>query len=389
MQHGLNDLAKLGRIGLFRQFALACLCVTLLFICNAHAADPLIDQGEIVYIVKARDNLNTISEQLLDRTTRWDDVARRNKLRDAHLLRIGQKLLIPYAWLKNQATSAHFTVVLGEVRLDGRPAHVGDTFSSGAQIITGVGASAQLKLPDGSVIAIMEKSLIQATKIEKKPKGVFYNNAFYLDQGRIDAVKEKYADGQAPLSIQGKHATIGIRGTHFRIGQEGEKTLTEVEYGRVSCATEKIREVAKPAPELALGGGQGTVADGIHDAVAVQLLAQPDLSQLPTEFLPSAVHFTLPMLAGATGFRGELALDDQFKQILTFVQTDNHQITLSGLPDGRYYLRLRAVDAQGLQGLESHARLILKTPPYIPPPILVPLLDNDKVKIHWNGGVSD
>lgn len=389
MQHGFEDFAKSGRIGLSRKFSPACLCAALLFTCNAHAADPLIDQGEIVYIVKARDNLNTISDQFLDRTTRWDDVARRNKLRDAHLLRIGQKLLIPYAWLKNQATNAHFTAVSGEVRLDGRPAHVGDTFSSGAQIITGQGASAQLKLPDGSVIAIMEKSLIQATKIEKKPKGVFYNNAFYLDQGRIDAVKEKYADGQAPLSVQGKHATIGIRGTHFRIGQEGEKTLVEVEYGRVMLRDEKIHPVAQLAPELVLLGGQGAVADGIHDAMVVQLLAQPDLSQLPAEFPPSAVHFTLPTLAGATGFRGELALDDTFKQILTFVQTDNHEVTLSGLHDGIYHLRLRAVDAQGLQGLENHARLILKTPPYIPPPIFIPLIDNDKIKIHWNGGVSN
>ncbi len=355
---------------------------------TAHAADPLLDQGEIVYTIQAGDNLNTLSARFLDHVTRWNDVARRNKMPNAHLLRIGQKLFIPYAWLKNEPAQAHFTAVSGDVRLENRPAKVGDTFSSGAQIITGAGGAAQLKLPDGSVIAVLENTLLQATHIEQKPKGVFYNSRFYLDQGRIDAVKVKYADGQAPLSIQGKHATIGIRGTHFRAGQIGSHTLAEIENGLVHFSDEKTAPHAKAAPPLALEGRQGALADGVNDATAVELLPPPDFSTLPASLPPNAAHITLPTVTGATGFRGELALDAQFTQILTFVQSDSHHIVFSGLADGNYYLRLRAVDVQGLQGQENITQLTIKTPPYIPPPVFIPRIDSGDVRLHWNGGVQ-
>jgi hypothetical protein len=253
--------------------------------------------------------------------------------------------------------------------------------------MTGAGATAQLQLPDGSTIAVLENSLIQATRIETKPKGVFYNNVFYLDQGRIDAVKVKYADGQAPLSVQGKHATLSIRGTHFRITQAQESTLAEIEQGRVSFAEAKIKPLVKTPPALALGAGQGAVADGVHDSTVINLLTRPDFSQLPAEFLPTQVRFTVPTLTGAIGFRGELALDDKFAKILTFIQSDSHDIVLTGLKEGRYHLRLRALDQYGLQGQENHTMLIVKTPPYVPPPVFIPLIDNGKVKAHWNGGV--
>ncbi len=345
---------------------------------NAVQAGGPAAAADYEYRVKQGDNLSRLSQEVLDRPARWADVAKYNKLPSEHLIYPGEVLRMPFAWLKNYPAEARIEAVAGEVALNGKPAKVGDAVPSGAVVQTSAGASARMALPDGSTMNVLENTSIEAKKLDRKKQGNYFSAIFNLSSGRVDAIKRKYPEGQAPLRIRAMNATIGIRGTHFRLGQEGNNTLAEIENGLVGF------ETGKNAQALALSGGQGSVADGVNPPVAIPLLPAPKYPALPAEFDRPTLRFTMPELAGARGFRGEIARDAEFAQLVAPVSAESHAIRISGLSDGSYWLRLRGVDEHGLQGLEAKIPFVLKVRP-LTVALETPLLEGDRLLARWQG----
>ena len=58
-------------------------------------------------------------------------------------------------------------------------------------------------------------------------------------------------------------------------------------------------------------------------------------------------------LAGAQAYRVQLARDAAFQDVLTERVTPAPLVRFSMLPAGRYHLRVRAIDALGLEGYEA------------------------------------
>lgn len=328
-------------------FVALCLFSSPLF-----AADAA--QTEYLYTVQPGDNLSTFSQNILDTTKRWPEVARYNKLKDPQVIMPGQVLHIQLPWLKNYPAEARIVSLTGVVTLNGQPAKVGDMVAVGARLETAAGASVRLSLPDGSTLNALEQTQLEAKELSKKQQEGYYNTVFRLVTGRLDAIKKKYPDGQAPLSIEGMHGTIGVRGTHFRMGQEQGDTLAEIEQGLVSFGDEAL------APSIALTVAQGSVGDGVHVPVMIPLLPAPQFPDMSQDFPPAAVQFSMPAMQGAKGYRGELSADAGFAQMLAPVRADGDLIKISGLAEGEYWLRLRAVDEHGLQGMTATTRFIVK-----------------------------
>ncbi|MEQ1527246.1 MAG: FecR domain-containing protein [Gallionella sp.] len=310
--------------------------------------------ADYIYQVKQGDNLGKLSRELLDSPARWNDVSRYNKLKNANLITPGQALRMQLAWLKNVPAEARVESLTGAVTLNGHAVKVGDAVPTGASLETPAGGSVRLSLPDGSMMNVLEKSNVAAKQLVKKQQGNFFTAVFRLVTGRIEVFKKKYPLGQAPLHIQSKNATIGVRGTHFRMGQEGDNTLAEIEEGQVAFDAEKMTQ------HLELTGMQGSVADGVHSMKVIPLLAQPKFPILDAAFSPASVTFTMLELSGATGYRGEVAKDEGFEQLVVPVNSSNNVINIAGLGEGHYWLRLRAVDKHGLQGREGKIPLIVK-----------------------------
>lgn len=333
------------------------LSVLLVGLCLASSASYAVDAppvSEYLYTVQPGDNLSTFAQNILDSSKRWPEVAKYNKLKNPQVITPGQVLHIQLPWLKNSPAEARIESLTGAVMLNGQTAKVGDKVLTGAQLETPAGASARMSLPDGSTLNMLEKTQLQATALEQKKQGNFFSSLFRLTTGRIDAIKKKYPEGQAPLRIQAMHGTIGVRGTHFRMGQENGNTLAEIENGLVSFGDE-----AKAAP-IALAAAQGSVGDGVHAPEMIPLLDAPKFPDLSIDFPPELVSFTMPELAGAKGYRGELASDENFLAIIAPVSAASPLIQFSNLAEGTYFLRLRAVDEHGLQGMTSATKLVIK-----------------------------
>ncbi|MDH2919423.1 MAG: FecR domain-containing protein [Sideroxydans sp.] len=361
---------------------LAMLFVGFLLSVEASAIEAKGGQADYLYTVKAGDNLSTFSATILDTTKRWPEVAQYNHVKNAQVITPGQVLRIQLAWLKNYPAQAKIESLTGAVLLNGKPAKVGDIVDAGAKLETPAGGSVRMSLPDGSTLNMLEKTQLEAKTLTKKEQGVPFESVFRLVTGRIDAIKKKYPDGQSPLRIQSMHATIGVRGTHFRMGQENGNTLAEIENGLVSFGDE-----AKAAP-IPLAAAQGSVGDGAHNPVMIPLLPAPKFVLMP-EFNPRAlIYFALPDLAGAKGYRGELASDAEFMNLLAPIASDTALIKLPALALGRYWLRLRAVDEHGLQGLEGFTPIVVQEM-NVPLPIeLKPTslqVEGDHLQVVWSG----
>lgn len=195
-----------------------------------HAESTAVDYA---YVVKNGDNLSQIAREVLDGKATWSMVAKYNKMSNSHLVHPGEVLHIPFPWMKNQPASAQIETVSGDVKLNGNPAKVGDAVSNNAVLETAMSSGARMRLPDGSTLNVLENSNIEAKEISRKKQGDFFRTVFKLVSGRIDAIKNKFPAERSPLLIEGMHGTIGVRGTHFRMAQDGENTLAEIEHGKV------------------------------------------------------------------------------------------------------------------------------------------------------------
>lgn len=322
-----------------------------------------VKQGDILIVI-------AIATELLDSPSRWGEVAKYNGLQNPNLINPGKVLHIPYKWLRNLPAEAQVESVTGVATLNGQPLKPGDRVASGTRLATGKGGAVRVNLPDGSTLDLLENSDIEATQLTTKKQGGFFSAMFRLLSGRIDASKKKYPDGQAPLLIKAAHATLGVRGTRFRMGQEGEVTLAEIEHGLVGFEA--------GASTLALAGGQGSIADGIKAAAVVPLLPPPVFVDLPERFEQLLVRVNLAEMKGAQRFRGEVASDEGFVRIVAQAASEGTQLRIPDLADGIYWLRVRGVDARGLQGQEASTRFVLKAHPV--PPMLMGPANNGKVR---------
>ena len=73
-------------------------------------------------------------------------------------------------------------------------------------------------------------------------------------------------------------------------------------------------------------------------------------------------------LAAARAYRVQLAADPAFQAILGEKVVDVPEARFGGLPDGDYHLRVRGIDAQGLEGMDAVRRIALRARPEPPFP---------------------
>jgi hypothetical protein len=361
---------------------------------GAAQAVPFPAGDEYVYRVKPGDTLIQLSDELLDPAVSWDKVARYNRLKNPNLISPGMDIRIRMAWLRSQAAQAHIEAVSGEVRLNGRVAQLGDVVAVGNVVETAAGGNARMSLPDGSSMNVLERSNVAVQQLDKKQQGNFFSTMLRLVTGRIEVFKKKYPEAQSPMRVQSKNATIGVRGTHFRMGQEGENSLAEIEDGAVNFTSQPKGWVTAEDEKwpLALVGGNGSVADGVHPPQVIPLLPRPVFPAAQND--AGAVSFDMPALPGAKGYRGEIAEDENFQRIIRAVNAEGSRVAINGLSPGSYWLRLRAVDEHGLQGMEGKVAFVAASSPASVKPtvvlsdvVLTPpeIVIGDQIAMRWQG----
>ncbi|MBN8453196.1 FecR domain-containing protein [Accumulibacter sp.] len=351
----------------WRQLFPGLLAALSLFVGSAVAAESR-DQAPLWrYTVRPGDTLINIGARYLVDPRQWPAVQQANQVADPYRLLPGTVLRIPAAMLRRSPAVATIETSSGQVRWraaagrEWQEAATGQVLPAGSSVETLADSSALLRLADGSRILLSASSQFVLDALGTYAGGLMVDSRLRLQSGQGEIRANPARAPNRNLRIQTPSAQVVVRGTHFRVGVDGETTREETLGGVVGVNSG--RGSVRVAP------GRGTIVrPGEAPLPPVRLLPAPVVAGLPARFEHLPLRFPLPRLAGAQAWLGEIASDASFDSLLLSRSGSGPALSFADLPNGTYLLRLRAIDARGLQGLDSLHRFDVFARPF--PPVL-------------------
>ena len=347
------------------------------------AADATPAEAAYTYTTSAGDTLIGLGRRFLDDPARWPELALANRVPNPNRIPVGSQLRIPLRLMATESAPAVVTAVSGEVRTAGdTPVAAGQSLPEGADLRTGEG-NATVRLVDGTVLRLRASSRLQIDESNRVPRAGTVRSGVRLQQGQIEVQAQPAAAGKPGFRVGTPQGVLGVRGTEFRVHAEDISGSTRAEVLEGAVATDGTAA----QPGQLVKAGFGVVVDrGGRVAPPVPLLPAPDLSQLPALQERPLLRFTLAALAGASAYRGQVARDATFEQLVADTRTAATELRIADLPDGDYVLRVRGEDANGLQGLNAEHRFRLKArpePPLPSAPAPRAIFSGDRVEFAW------
>ncbi|MFO1340871.1 MAG: FecR domain-containing protein [Burkholderiaceae bacterium] len=341
--------------------------------CGAAMADePMLD-----YTVVRGDTLIGRGNSLLRSPSDWREVARINRLPDPNRIRPGQVLRIPQRMLRSSPVPARLVSAEGDVRVDSAAATVGATVAPGQRLATGEASSAVLQLGDGSRVKLTpgsDTTLAEHRRFDLKPNATagdgsgdsVFASTMRLLRGGVEVLATKVLRAK-PLEVETPTAVIGVRGTEYRVHLDEAAeaaTGTEVLDGRVRA------DLAQSTAGADVAAGQGARLKPGQAPLVVALAPAPDLAAVPQRFERPVLRFSLP--GEPMGLRVQVAADAAFDRIVRDERfAPGAEVRVAGLDDGQWQLRIRRVDAQGIEGYDARREVTLKARPE-PPAAVAP-----------------
>ncbi len=310
------------------------------------------------------DSLIGLGRRLLVDPAKWPELARSNGLRNPHRLAIGATVHIPQRLMQVLREPATVLSASGSTRgPDGRALHTTATVAEGSEISTGPDGNLSIRLVDGTLLRLRSNSRLHLSTSRRLPAADAVQSGVRLEQGRVEVEAARAPAGRPGFSLETPRGVLGVRGTEFRVAFDAEHALTrgEVLGGLVQFAG----QAATPGRPVPAGHGTLISAQG-QVAPPVRLLPRPNTSAMPTLLEQLPLRFALAPLPGARIWRVQLASEPSFDRVLAEHSLGAAELVVADWPDGDYVLRLRGVDAQGLEGLDADHRFRLKAQPLAP-----------------------
>lgn len=341
---------------------LSLLCLLLLL------PGPALGQDFWLYTVRPGDNAWDVGKRYLRSMRYWQEFKKLNQISDPRRIAPGSTLRFRLQWLKSGAVMATLQSVHGTVTVlragSGAtvPARPGMALWAGDEVHTGSGGNATLRFADDSRVLLEQDSVLALDLLMDYGGTGMADTRLHLKKGRTDnKVTPKKGPGSR-FEIRTPSAMAAVRGTSYRIGCNTELMRTEVSGGAVQVANSRASRVV-PARYGALTRKKE------KPGPPIPLLPPPDLSSLPKVMEESPFMLRFPAVPGATAYRLQVATDRQFNVLLADTVSDRPRIVVPQLADGDYILRLRAIDGNGLEGLDAYHACTLNARPL--PPIRV------------------
>lgn len=354
---------------------LLALCLGVGLLLTAHVRGETTDW---IYTVQRGDTLIGISNSYLVKPRDWMKLQKINRVANPRRLPPGKALRIPIEWLKQQRLTAEILRVNGSVEIlsvqGGAPfpATVGRMLNSGDQVQTGANSNLTLRFADGSRLMVTESSRLTLEEMTAYGQSGVTNIRTRLDKGQIDTQVTPLKGPAARYEVITPAITVGVRGTDFRVSADEDDKISrnEVTEGMVAAEAAGAR--------LSVPAGFGTLAQaGKPPAPPKALLKTLDLSGTATLLQRLPLRFKWAPAEGAAAYRAQVFADQDFENLLLDGTFQSNEAKWADLPDGHYFLRVRAIDEQGLEGLNAGHAFTLKARPE--PPFLSSPADRGKV----------
>lgn len=340
--------------------------------------------------IEPGDTLIGLRGRVIETHADWRVLQRLNRIANPRRLQPGRLLLIPRDMLLSQPEAVEVAYARGQVMVQRSgsapavPLAGGDRLGLGDQVATGPGAVAMLRFADGSQLLLRADSRLVVERSHRAGSTERRDIRVQLGVGDAEtrvpppAATPTPMPTQTPASPSGPGAAappaptaptrrfeirtplvnLGVRGTEFRSASSADVARVEVLSGRVAAGAQIVT------------AGQGALATRSGVSAPMPLPAAPSLQDLPARLERLPLELSWPAQPGASAYRAQLFEAEPPGRLMAEGRFAEPRARWSDdLADGRYLLRLRAIGAQGLEGLDSQAGFELKARPE--PPILL------------------
>lgn len=308
----------------------------------------------VIYEVRRGDTLSDLDHAFLLGRQGVRTVARLNGLRDPDLIFTRRRLRIPRNLLRDERTRARVAAFRGQVTVEraGRsvPVAVGQDLDETTALVTGRDSFVTLRLADGSTVAIPSQTSFRILRLRRVLLTGAVEREFGLDRGRARIKVTPMLDGNSTFRVRTPVSQAAVRGTEFRAAYDADTGVasTEVHEGKVAVTTTGTGK--GHAGERLLLPNFGIALGPSRDSGALPLLAAPDLVDPGRSQSGPELRFVAVPVPGATAYRAEIAPDAGLLDPLAETMSGTSELVLPAPPAGHYFVRLAAIDANGLEG---------------------------------------
>lgn len=324
--------------------------------------------------VRIGDTLERLAQQYLGDAQLWPALQSHNQVANPYRLKPGSTLEIPLRLLPSASASVHYIYGPAAVQRQGQTlsAKAAMQLQEGDRLQVSPDAFVTVTLADGSQVHVAANSQLQLQQLRRRGRTGSAQSVLEVQQGTVEVQVPAPADPQRRLEVITPVAATSVRGTHFDVHLSGNgHTSAAVQRGLVAVQSLEHAEQATPTALLPAQMGIAIDASG-HAGAPTALLAAADTTQVPP-LHEDAQWLTLPLpaVAGAQAWRVTVARDAQGREVLRNAavpapEGTAAQARFAAVPDGNYFVHLRAVDAQGIAGLPAQVPVRVKAHP-VPP----------------------
>lgn len=367
--------------------------VVLVFLMTGVVMTAVARAEDFVYTVRSGDNPWNLTERYLRDLSFWPQLLQYNRIDDPQAIRPGSKLRIPNNWLRLGTAEVRIGEAQGEVQIedheqgeDWRPVATGQRLDAGQRLRTADNGSATLELAGGSSVLVRpgtELRLVQAKQPRARGSGPWLR--IELLRGGLENVVQRRPGSGTRFEIQTPSAVAAVRGTEFRVSASADSSRSEVLGGAVAFGS------SRGSVTLPRGTGSLAVA-GQAPRPPIALLPAPGLGALPATVERLPISIPLTPVPGAQRYQTQLIPAGS-----ALVASDESSATPNArardVPDGNYLLRVRSVDANGLEGLQAERPLTVNArpePPVLSSPAPDATIATPHPEFHWTeaGGAA-
>nr|MCH9671496.1 FecR domain-containing protein [Gammaproteobacteria bacterium] len=320
-----------------------------------------------IYTARPGDNFWNLAETHLTSVGLWKALQRHNSALDSRSIRPGTRIRIPVRWLRERPANATLisvtgTVTVADTREDSsRAAKSGDALAVEAVVTTGANSTAVVQFANGTEMRLTENSEIEFDRLSAFGKSGMVDTRLRLKRGRVETGVPKNQAPATRFEIHTPSAIAAVRGTVFRLAADESVTRSEVTSGRVNLA-------GGPSA-LDVNAGFGTLAErGKAPQPPRPLLPAPDLSENAATERTLSLTLNWPRVPGAHQYRAQVFTSDQ-RTLLDDRVLSEPRAVFPAPPDGQYVVRVRALDVDGLEGIDADKNVEVDARPVPPTPI--------------------
>lgn len=304
-------------------------------------------EAPAAYVTQKGDTLIGLAQRGLVKPQDWATLARINHISRPRQLPVGRALVIPAVLLRREPLTARITAFSGQVRIDpGGAAQVGASVAEGDIIGTGANSFVTLTLIDGSRITLPSQSRVRIEALQRIVLDGRLERRFRIEAGRADfgvTPRERPTDR---FLVKTPVAVAAVRGTEFRVAHDATtaKSAVSVIEGEVAGRSLARRD------ETAVAAGSGAVLGAAPTRMAALLL--PPMLDRPGRVQDDPV-VALRIAGEGARRRVQLARDAGFVDLFAETETAGDEARFDNVANGTLYVRLTAIDADGVEGLPA------------------------------------